>query len=348
MSHKTFAGWDIGGAHVKAALLDENGKVLTVKQAPCPLWQGLDHLETSLDQILSKFPLAPTWNAVTMTGELVDLFDTRKEGVERILGVIKRKLPCDKLLVFSGPDGLVESLASMDYNQVASANWLASSMFLLTKIDDGVLVDIGSTTTDIIVFSQGKVLAEGYSDYERLITDELVYTGVVRTPLMALAQRMPFQNFSVGVMTEQFATTADIYRMTGELPDDADQTPTSDGRTKSRDNSARRLARMLGKDFELEQFNDWLKVAQWLSQQQMSRIQQAIERVLSNARLPTTAPIVGAGVGSFLVKRVASRLNRAYFDFSDFVDGLKYEKVWAAYCAPAYAVAELCRGTDKS
>ena len=55
------------------------------------------------------------------------------------------------------------------------------------------------------------------TDAARLATGELVYHGVVRTPLCALAARVPFRGSAVSVMNEFFATTADVYRLTGEL-----------------------------------------------------------------------------------------------------------------------------------
>jgi uncharacterized hydantoinase/oxoprolinase family protein len=42
-------GWDIGGAHVKAVLLDKNGTISKVLQRPCPLWQGMEFLKQAVD-----------------------------------------------------------------------------------------------------------------------------------------------------------------------------------------------------------------------------------------------------------------------------------------------------------
>ena len=44
---KPIIGWDIGGAHLKAVLLDANGNVLNIKQLPCPLWRGLHELDSA-------------------------------------------------------------------------------------------------------------------------------------------------------------------------------------------------------------------------------------------------------------------------------------------------------------
>ena len=79
--------------------------------------------------------------------------------------------------------------------QIASANWLACVRHcaLALQRDSGVLVDIGSTTTDLIAFHRGNASTRSRSDAQRLASGELVYQGVVRTPLCALAQRVDWR-----------------------------------------------------------------------------------------------------------------------------------------------------------
>ena len=43
-------GWDIGGAHLKAVLLDSEKNILKALQLPCELWRGLDRLEAAIHQ----------------------------------------------------------------------------------------------------------------------------------------------------------------------------------------------------------------------------------------------------------------------------------------------------------
>src|ERR1700744_1811375 len=80
-------GWDVGGAHVKVSLADAGGSVLDVAQWACPLWQGLRHLEPTVELVFARCPAAQTeaaQHAVTMTGEMVDLFEDRAHGVRAI------------------------------------------------------------------------------------------------------------------------------------------------------------------------------------------------------------------------------------------------------------------------
>ncbi|HEX6092551.1 MAG TPA: hydantoinase/oxoprolinase family protein, partial [Dongiaceae bacterium] len=224
---------------------------------------------------------------------------------------------------------------------IASANWHASAAFASSRIKQGLFVDVGSTTSDLVAFCDGRVEFTGYSDEERLTSEELVYTGVTRTPVMAIAGRVPFAGVSQLVMAEHFATMADIHRLTGELPADADQQATADGRGKTLGDSARRLARMLGRDADPADLAPWRQLAWHLSERQGEKLLTAADRVLSKSLLADDAPVVGAGVGRFLARRLAERLRRPYVDFSALVSGDLQATEWAARCAPAAAVAIL-------
>lgn len=209
---------------------------------------------------------------------------------------------------------------------------------------NGLFVDIGSTTTDIVLIAAGRVHNRGFTDYERLYYEELVYNGVVRTPVSALVARVPFAGEWLTLMTELFATTADVHRLTGALPDHADLLPAVDGGPKTIDGSARRLARMIGLDVDGAPQDSWRRLACFLSDVQLQRLQTAGERALSRGLIEPSMPVIGAGVGRFLAKQLAMRLGRAYVDFGSlFGCAVAGEGLRAADCAPAVAVAELAR-----
>ena len=81
-------------------------------------------------------------------------------------------------------------------------------------------------------------------------TGELVYTGLVRSFVMAIAERAPFAGRWSPLINENFATMADVHRILGTLPEGADQMATADGRAKTVAASRARLARMVGRDVE--------------------------------------------------------------------------------------------------
>ena len=346
MTKTNLIGWDIGGAHVKAAVISPAGDVIAVYQQPCPLWKGLDQLQGAANRIMHEVSGSKCRHAITMTGELVDLFEHREDGVKQIIDTMAALLPQKRCVVFAGRAGFLklEQVEARHYQAIASANWLASAAFAARKVGSGLFVDIGSTTTDILLLNEGKVQAQGYTDYQRLLSRELIYTGIVRTPVMAVAQAAFDQGREIGLMAEYFATMADVYRVTGELNELHDQCETADGAGKTLIASARRLSRMIGSDFFPEELPRWREFAENLRAQQLQKIQRGCEFRLQNLNFPDISPMIGAGVGRFLVKRLAQLTGHPYLDFSDlFPASANQTGLTAADCAPAVAVACLAR-----
>ncbi len=341
MPAEPLIGWDVGGAHLKAARLGADGRVEAVVQVACPLWQGLAHLESAVASVLGSLGTAPR-HAVTMTGEMTDLFPGRREGVLALAGTMERLLPGCAVGYFAGRDGLV-SLAQVEEHaaRIASANWIASAALVAMKLPAALLVDVGSTTTDLVVVAGGQVRSAAADDFGRLVSGELVYTGVVRTPLMAVADAVRIGKVSVPLMAEYFATTADVYRITGELPEGADLHPAADGGPKTPTASARRLARMIGCDLESAPWGEWQALAAEFRALQLAGIEGAAVRQLGRMELPPAAPLVAAGVGRFLAPDLARSLGHPLLDFADLLPDGGAPRDRVADCAPAVAVALL-------
>ncbi|QTN21230.1 H4MPT-linked C1 transfer pathway protein [Rhizobacter sp. AJA081-3] len=346
MRERKVIGWDIGGAHVKAALL-RGGAVLDAAQWPCPLWQGLDHLERVLAQAQARWPaLGEHAHAVTMTGEMVDLFAHREDGVQRIAGLLAGHLPTPRF--FAGDGGWFGAAqAGTQWEQIASANWLATARHAARAMPqaEGLLVDIGSTTTDLIAFRRGHVLTASRSDAQRLQHGELVYQGVVRTPLCALAQRIDWRGARLNVMNEFFATTADVYRLTGELDAAHDQHPSADNAPKDAAHTRARLARMIGLDERDGSAAQWLAFAQAWRSEQLAELRGQIERVVADHDLAAGATVVAAGCGAFLVPELVPEGWRFAAYASEVArlapDALAGVAGWVQVGAPAVAVAAL-------
>ncbi len=342
-------GWDIGGAHVKVAVVYQH-KIIAIHQAPCPLWQGLNRLEFAVQTLLAKLPSQTNQcHALTMTGELVDLFANRHEGVQQIIETMTTLLTNHEVQIFCGKLGLlpVSAIDETHYEIIASANWLASASLAAKQFKDCLFVDIGSTTTDILLCENNEVMALHCSDYGRLISGELIYTGIVRTPVMAVTQTVSDNGQLVGVMAEHFATMADVYRLTGELSENHDQIPTADGAEKTIEASARRLSRMVGDDFNVTELARWQAVARDIRQQHTKRIQQSCTLQLTRHSSTEKIPLIGAGIGRFLVQEIAKNLNYPYVDFSTLFTSSHDELAFnAADCAPAVAVAYLLTNVD--
>lgn len=333
-------GWDVGGAHLKAVLLNAQGDIVQVKQLPCALWLGLDRLEVALEAILKSFDITEKQakHFITMTGELVDLFESRHDGVVKIATLMTQVLGNEALFYALGGDKghtfLYLDEACEHTSRIASANWHASASLLAKNTADALLIDIGSTTTDIIAIEGGKVADAGLTDAARMQHDTLVYTGVVRTPVMAVAQKLMVDGKETNVAAEYFATMADVYRLTQELRAEADMAETSDGQEKTIQASAKRLARMVGYDAEDKPMACWQQLAQHCREKQMEQIQLAVMK-----QMKKDMTIVGAGAGEFLAKAIALCLDKPYVALNDLFQPQAGDDL--AVCLPAYAVAKL-------
>jgi (4-(4-[2-(gamma-L-glutamylamino)ethyl]phenoxymethyl)furan-2-yl)methanamine synthase len=333
-------GWDIGGVHVKAARA-EAGRIVRAVQLAAPLRGGVDLLAAAFAKANAELGGAER-HVATMTGELADTFASRAEGVECLAALAARALAGTPLSIYAGPAGCVSpETAHRRAGLVASANWHACASFVATRRGDALFIDMGSTTTDVIPIAAGRVAARGYTDAERLATGELVYTGLVRSFLMASAERAPFRGAWTTLINENFANMADVYRVLGKLPADADMMGTADGREKTREASVARLARMVGADATDADDAAWTALAQWFAEMQVRRMTDAAILAGSGGRLPDDAPVVGAGAGVHVVEEVARRLGRSYVAFNALLDAAPDARAAASQCAPAAALALL-------
>ena len=341
-------GLDLGGAHLKAAQVDGTGRVVAALQVPCALWLGLDRLGHALSEVRARLRPSPRI-ALTMTGELADLFPDRPCGVAALVRAADTVWPQAELLVWAGCLGFVTPAEAVGRAAgVASANWLATGYLAAHRLGEGLLIDVGSTTTDLLVLAGGTPRPAGLTDRERLASGELVYLGLTRTPVMALAAEVPFRGQRVGVMNELFATAADVHRLLGQLPEDADQHPAADRGPKTIEASARRLARMVGADLADGDMADWCRLAAWLAQMQLRRIEDAMALQCSRSLIGAAAPVIGAGCGQFLVERLAGASGRPYRDFAGLITAEPDAAGRTAMCAPAVAVALLLHGVDRA
>lgn len=344
---KHIVGWDIGGAHLKAVLLDAKGKVQHIQQLPCPLWRGLHELDSAMHHMLKILDIKAhrASHAITMTGELVDCFANRYEGVCAISQLTFNHLGDDVRYYAANNSAGSDFVGYEDVKRftgyIASANWHASASALAMHAQNALLIDIGSTTTDIIPIKNGAVALAALSDAARLQNDSLVYAGVVRTPVMALAQKLPFEGAEINVMAEHFATMADVYRLTGELNAASDMAETADGKGKTQLESARRLARMIGHDVD-QSLEKWVLLANVCRSLQLHQIKCAALKYLK-----IDTPIIGAGAGAFLVRAIAAELHHPYLALADVLpkiqenNAAQVNNAQVEVCLPAYAVAVL-------
>ena len=339
-------GWDIGGAHVKASLL-RGGEVLDAAQWPCPLWQGLDQLQQALATAQQRWPALRAGRA---RGD-----DDRRDGrpVRPPRGrraAHRRRAGADAC---ASTAALLRRRCRLVRPRPGGAQWRAYRVGQLAgdraprgdavAEREALLVDIGSTTTDLIALRRGACADPSRSDAERLASGELVYQGVVRTPLCALAQRIAWRGRELNVMNEFFATTADVYRLTGELDPAHDQRPSADNAAKDaaghtpapgphdRPGRARRHAgRVAG-------------LRARLARRAAGGAARPDARASGDCTAwPRRRTLVSAGCGDFLVPELGDELSCAMRAMSRaWRRAAPHAARWAQVCAPGVAVAAL-------
>jgi len=333
-------GWDIGGVHLKAARA-ESGRIVKAVQIAAPLREGVERLTNAFARAKAELGTAQR-HVVTMTGELADTFTSRPEGVECLAMVAERELGEAPVSIYAGPAGYVRPEQARDHTGlVASANWHACASLIAGHRSHALFIDMGSTTTDVVPIMDRNIAARGYTDAQRLAAGELVYTGLIRGFVMASANRAPFKGVWTPLINENFANMADVHRILGDLPANADMMATTDGREKTREASRARLARMVGADNADADDQAWSALAQWFAEMQMRAIIDAIMLVNSQHMLPADAPLVAAGIGAHIVLEIARRIDRGYVAFDSLLDVEPNARATASQCAPAAALALL-------
>lgn len=142
-------------------------------------------------------------------------------------------------------------------------------------------------------------------------------------------------------MNEFFATTADVFRITGELDAGHDQYPPADDRGKDLAATRRRLARMVGRDARDAPASLWFEFALAWRDAMLDELDRNLVQVLKRFNTTDTVTLVGAGSGTVLAARLAQRRQLPYCRFSRLVDALDDDATWLETCAPSVVVAQL-------
>jgi probable H4MPT-linked C1 transfer pathway protein len=327
-------GWDVGGANVKAAVVEAGAGGRTVRTAsrPFEIWRDKHALPDVLRTLAAELPAAERV-AVTMTAELSDVFRTKREGVGFVLDAVLA-VSAAPVRVFTTTGEFVDAeTARARPLEAAASNWLATALLVARHVPDAVLVDIGSTTADVTPVADGRVAATGRTDPERLLAGELVYTGAVRTNVAAIVRRVPLRGGECPVASELFAVSGDVHVLLGSLSPDDYTGPTPDGRPPAAEFAAERLARVVCADAEMLAPGEIRAIAAAVADAQVGEVAAALARVAR--RLARPAPVITTGLGSFLARRAAER---AAMPARDLADVLKLD---VGAVAPAVAVAWL-------
>jgi probable H4MPT-linked C1 transfer pathway protein len=323
-------GLDVGGANTKAVWLGSERRAVS---RPFEVWRDRGALRAVLREVVAGLAPEPVDAvALTTTADLSDAFRTKREGVAFVLDAAEAALRGPELLAFTTAGELVPfAEARARAPEVAAANWLASALAVAAVYPDALMVDVGSTTADIVPIAGARVVAAGRTDLDRLVAGELVYTGALRTNLAAIAPRVPVRGGWCPVASELFAISADAQLILGHLAPSAYTCATPDGRPATVEFARERVARLVCADAEQLAVEEIDAIAEFVHAEQVRQIEAAARRV--GGRLEADPPVLPLGAGAFLARAAAARLGRAVVELP-----------WSAAereAAPAAALAEL-------
>ena len=325
---------DIGGAQIKAA----DGRGWT-RVSPFPMWLKWEKLRSKIASFLSH---RPNKIVATMTGEIADCFSSRKSGVAHIVNSLCDAADKALIGIYTSDGELVSpEKAKHNYHTVAAANWHAVARLAasLTSKEDAVLLDIGSTTVDVIPIRNGQPIPLAFDDASRLATGELVYTGIERTPVSAILKEIIHRGVHRPVSSELFARSQDAWILLKALPEQNHSYDTADGKSATASAARLRLARTMLLDSEIFSMNDAYLAAEQIADAQSKMIMAGLQKVMLKSRLkPNT--IVVSGHGKRLAQQV---INNLPMDISTIYLQDFFSNV-VSRSAPAHALALIARG----
>ncbi len=303
------AGFDIGGANTDLAVIDfeeDEIKNIEVDFAYLPMWSNNDDLSKVLVELIENICPVGEIDAVgiSMTAELVDAYDTKKDGVLDVVAKCEQTFDCP--IAYVGIDGMMskEEIEKTPL-KAAAANWIATAQIATLISDNCIFIDTGSTTTDIIPIKDGMECAIGKSDFDRSATGELVYTGTLRTNLASFLDNVELNGKKYRVASELFAQTADVYTVLDLIGEDDYICDTFDGESKSKIDCAKRIARVVCADLEMLSMGEIVEMCKFIHQKQIEQIADGLKQVHETQNLDL---IVTTGLGKDILDKKAAEL----------------------------------------
>jgi (4-(4-[2-(gamma-L-glutamylamino)ethyl]phenoxymethyl)furan-2-yl)methanamine synthase len=329
-------GWDIGGVNTKAVRLHP-GPGSSAADGIClpyEIQRQPEALGSTLRAAARKLGAEPTdRHAITMTAELSQAFRTKREGVDFVLDALESAFPDGSLHVYTVHGRFVSPReARGEPLAVGASNWAATANYVARWVPTCVLMDIGTTSTDLIPIVNGAVTPQGRTDPARLLSGELIYTGALRTPAEAISRRVPLWGGNAGTSADGFALIGDAHLWLGHISSEDYTCRSPDGRPATREYAGERLARTVCADREMLDDTAIDGIAAALSGAQVDSVAGALRGI--QRRFPEITVAVVTGLGDFIASEAARAAGLTVIPLANRLGE-------TARIAPAAAVAHL-------
>jgi probable H4MPT-linked C1 transfer pathway protein len=292
MNKTTVLGLDIGGANTKAALIEFKNDEIFKSYSYVeyfPFWEkNINELPIMFNKIVDSLVIKNNFRlenldcvAVTITAELSDAFQTKKEGIITILDALSQVFDNSKLNIINHDGEFVDLDRGKKENyKIAAANWVSTSLFLGKFIPQCILIDSGSTTIDIIPILNSLPVSKGKDDITRMINHELVYTGGLRATIPSITHFVPFRGHKVRISFEKFALISDVHYILNHITEEEYFNDTADNRSKSLEDCYARLSRIICMDSKTVSKDELNSIANYIYEKQLEIISLEIEQFM--------------------------------------------------------------------
>jgi len=352
MKNLFILGLDIGGANTKAALIEfSNSKIIHSFSyiEYFPFWEkNLSQIPEMFKKIIEKLIVKNKFTidnvnfiSITITAELSDAFQTKREGILTIVNALGQIFEKEKMFFINNKNEFSSfDLVKSDPISVAAANWVSTSLFLGKFVPKCILIDAGSTTIDVIPILNSVPVSRGKNDVERLIHRELIYTGGLRATIPSITHFLPYKDKMVRISFEKFALVSDVHRILKNISETEYINDTADNRSKTLNDCYARLARMICMDLESISLKELDKIAKYIYNKQIEMISNDIKEFMDNLNQrqleydqDSIFVITGLSAG-FLIKEVLRRLGYGNIRSFEQITGIPDQ-----ISSSAYAVA---------
>ncbi len=345
MRKETYIGWDIGGAHLKSCVINNQKTVCSVDL--CELWKTKE-VGYMINQIIKQYShKGIVNNVITMSGEMCDVFENRDQGVKKILNYFKKFV---NTYVYTRNCGIVSVKHNTKPKNIASANWHVIAKFMCKKLTNAIIIDLGSTTTDFILIKNSKIINKRLDDFSGLRSQELSYIGCLRTPPYIFERSLKINNKDIHIIPENFSSLADVYRIIKKLPKSFYYSSTCDSKDKDIKACMVRFARNFGLDYKEKHRNFLISAAQKISDLHSTILNKVINyHIEKNFLSDKNVKIIGLGIGEEIIKDLCVKNRREYLDLSTIMgEKMSRKNISPYHIAPAYFLAIMLKSGENS
>lgn len=333
----THLGIDIGGAHLKVIGIDKNNKVQFVDYSNCRIWEDIRLLKEKFVCLSKTFGNESIKCGITMSAELCDNFKSRKHGAL----ILTEKCKHLKFNNFFYVKSSKTFLKEPKFKELISMNWHSVGRLFEKKVENAIIVDFGSTTTDLICIKNKKLVNKFFDDFSRINNFELLYTGFTRTPIFGITNEICIGKNKLKIIPEFFSNTSDVYRILKKLKRKIDIDITADRSQKTIKDSFRRLSRSFGFDYHNKYQVKLKQICNEISSTQLNQIMNAVKKLEDRFSMKNFT-VISSGIGQEVLSDFFKRKKFKTKYLHSFLSKSDLNKK-ASFHAPALAIALLLK-----